>query len=122
MLYVYVHIRIRMHTHMLYMRVCVNYVFICTGCLRLPWTGRPLNFEIPAVMESYGMAWYLLFCYIILDYIVCFAFYHYCVVFKLFTWSYKLCSKFDCLEKWLVHYGDYYVKVRVSCLFSAWSI
>ena len=70
-LYVYVHIRIRMHTHMFYMRVCVKYVFICTGCcMRSPWIGRPLNFEIPAIMESYGMAWYLLSCYVMLNYIV----------------------------------------------------
>ena len=120
---VYVHIRIRMYTHMLYMHVCVKYVFICTGCcMRSQWIGRLLNLEIPAVMESYGMAWYLLSCYIMLNYIVCFVFYHYCVVFKLFTRSYKLCSKFDCLEKWSIRYVSYYVKVRVSCLFSAWSI
>ena len=67
----YVHIHIRMSAHTLYMRVCVKYVFICTGCcMRSQWTGCLLDFEIPAVMEPYGMAWYLLACYIMLNYIV----------------------------------------------------
>ena len=96
------------------------YLYRVLYALAMDWS--PFGYEIPAIMESYGMAWYLLSCYIMLNYIVCFVFYHYCVVFKLFTRSYKLCSKFDCPEKWLIHYVSYYVKVRVSCLFSAWSI
>ena len=63
-IYVYIHIYIYMYTyiyvyvciHICYTCVCVKYVSICTGCcMRSQWTGRLLNFEIPAIMEWYGM-------------------------------------------------------------------
>ena len=45
------------------------YLYRVLYALAMDWS--PLNFEIPAIMESYGMAWYLLYCYIMLI-ILCF--------------------------------------------------
>ena len=93
--YIYVYVCI----HICYTCVCVKYVSICTGCcMRSQWTGRLLNFEIPAIMESYGMAWYILHFVIMSNYIVCFVFYHYWVDFKLFTRSYNFVQSLTALK------------------------
>ena len=80
-MYIYIYIYMCMYTY-IYVYVCIHicytcvYVwstlFICTGCcMRSQWIGRLWDSEIPAIMESYGMAWYLLSCYIMINYVCC---------------------------------------------------
>ena len=88
------------------------------------WIDQIISFDI--ILYSIFILRVLLYCiplyYIILCSIIFYPLGLSWVGFWLFSRSRTLFSGFDRLEKRLIHYMNYYVKVRVWGLFSAWSI